>query len=310
MKTFHLVIAFTLATVALVAAETDALKAYYEQQKAEIAPTFVAPALGSGVKIELASGQPRIGILMKIGDGEITVMSESGDTVVYKRQAMKGSTRAQFFAEDYAHLKALEKTREYKEQLFSENMAEEAANTHEGSLSVSAKVEKSSDKTVDKEEKEVKKSGEMREYVTTTKSSIEIQKLNITVSNPTTHPDTYTLEYLFFSEPVAKGQPARKPKKGEEAPAEENVGIKLKDKSAKKITVPARGRQSITLASEPFKVDKVQVAVDGRTGNNAPRESGEESAGYIVILKHGTRVLDMKASAKSYLKEEWLRKFR
>jgi len=308
MKTCRSVIALVMAFGVLCCiAETDALRQYYEKQKAELARTFVAPQLGAEVKVALASGQPRTGLLMKVGEDEITVLSESGDTVVYKRHAMKESTRAQFFAEDHAQMKALEKTRAYKNHLLSENLAAENAHTHEGSLSVSAKVEKSSDKTKDVAENKSKRTGEKRQTTKVTRTSTEVQTLVVTVSNPITHPDTYTLEHYFFSEPVSKGQ--RNPGRGKKASVGENDGITLKAKGSQIVSVPARGRQSVQIQSEPFQVVKVETSTDGYS-HREPRETGEESAGYIVILKHGTRVLDMKASAKSYLNEEWLRKFR
>jgi hypothetical protein len=304
MKPQQTLAALALGTLAMAsAADPGELKAYYETQKEQIAPAFSAPPLGSEIELGLVSGQTRKGILMKLGADAITAMSEAGDTMVYKRHMLNEATRARFFAEDFAHVLALERTREYKRQLLADNLAEEAANTHEGSISVSAKVGKTSEKTVEEDERENKQSGEKFEIRITTRTYTEVQKLDVTVSNPTTHPDTYTLECYFFAEPVSRGQPRREPKDGEGKPGE-NEGIKLQGKTTRTVTVPARSRQTITVESEPFTIEKVEVS-----GNREPRESGEEGAGYLVVLKHGSRVLDRKASAKGYMDTEWLHRF-
>lgn len=294
------------------------LKAYYETQKAEITPTFIAPQLGSEVTIELLSGRARTGILMKLDANELTLMSADGKSAIFKRAALKESSRARFFAADYAHVKAMEKTRAYKQQLLQENLAQEAANTHEARLSVSPKLTKSNRKAEEVTERELKQTGEKRRIVTTTRTDSETLSLNISVANTTTHPDTYTIDYYFFSKSVAKGDetPAEKKKKKKKEQAGETEGlinnqIRLKSKSSRSLTVPARSRESISIASEPFEVQRVEIDNgSGYSGNRAPRITGTESAGYLVVLKHGTTVLDRKASARSYLDEEWLSKIR
>jgi hypothetical protein len=94
------------------------LKAYYEQQKAEIAPSFKAPQLGSEITISLAAGQKRTGILMKLNDSEVSLMTDAG-SVHYKKSALHEISRASLFADDFAHAKAMERTREYKQQVHS-----------------------------------------------------------------------------------------------------------------------------------------------------------------------------------------------
>ncbi len=282
-----------LNLICLSAGAADDLKAYYEQQKAAFAPTFVAPQLGSEVNIKLAAGQPRSGILMKLTADTMALMTDSG-MVSYKRTVLHESSRARFFAEDYAAAKALEKTREYKQQLHLENMAENAAGMHEGRISVSAKLDKKSEKDVEEEDRENEKSGNTTTITTTTRTYTEIQNLQVTIANNTTHPDNYTLEWYFFGK----------------SPVTDSVTVH--DEGTRKVTVEGRKRTQEKVASEPYVVEKVAVnTTSSNSSNNRDArlsESGKESAGWLVILKFGNETMDMKASAKTFMSEEWLSK--
>jgi hypothetical protein len=299
-----------LCALAMVAthAKAEDLKAYYEQQKAEIAPTFTPPKLGSEVSVTLAAGQIRKGILMKLDAEELELITDSGTMVSYKRTAFHESSRADFFAEDYAHAKALEKTREYKQELHLSGIAEEQANNHDGRISVTLKSDKSVDKESEEDEKENENSGVTTTTTTTKRSQTEIDHLKITVANNTTHPDTYTLEYYFFGESVYKSNRDR-----DEEPDDEGK-ISIVDGGTRRVTVDARRRQVEEISSKPFIVEK--VTVDSERSNSDyssdPRitEKGTESAGWIVLLKYGGDILDKKASSNKFLEDEWMNNLR
>ncbi len=105
-RTLCALLACILASV--LTSRADDLKAYYEQQKAEIAPTFKAPELGSDITVTLASGKKRNGILMKLTNTEVSLMTDAG-SVVYKTTALHETSRVQLFADAFAHTKALER---------------------------------------------------------------------------------------------------------------------------------------------------------------------------------------------------------
>ncbi|MDZ8117591.1 hypothetical protein [Pontiella agarivorans] len=302
--TFKLALILTLLVGNAMAA--DDLKTYYENQKAEIRPSFTAPQLGSQVSLRIANGQSRSGILMKLGSDSITLMSETGTTIHYKRSALHETSRAQFFAEDYAHVKALEKTRQYKGELHKNHLAQQAAEIHDGRISVSAKTEKSSDKKVEKEERELKQSGEKRVYTTTTKTYTEQVNLNIDIYNQAVHPDTFSLEYFFFGQRIAKGEQTDK-KDDEVSPGT----LSVKDKGLRKVTIDSRGKKSIKLVSKPFIITKTEVDTGSRySSNREPSVAGNESAGWLVLLLYDGRILDRKASSSTYLSDEWIEKYR
>ena len=305
MNLMKLVLILTVTVCASVRAADD-LKTYYEKQKAELAPTFKAPQLGSQVTVKTAAGQSRTGILMKLDAASISLMTETGN-VSYKRLVLHESSRALFFAEDYAHVKALEMARLYKNDLHKENIAEQAAGIHEGRISVSAKSEKTSDKKVEKEERENKKSGEKRTTTTTTKTYTELQKLKISVANNATHSDSFTLKCIFFSQRISKGSV----KKSEEGADSIPKTIKQQSDSVKKVSVDARGRTSIEISSEPFIVTKTEISTGSSySSNREPVVSGEESAGWLALLMYDAQVMDKKASAKGYLSDEWVNKYK
>jgi hypothetical protein len=267
------------------------LKAYYEQQKAEIAPTFQPPELGSEVSVKTVSSQQRTGILMKLNSDSLSLMTDT-ETLTYKRTALHQSSRITFFAEDYAHEKALEKTREYQQQVHQEKLDKEQANAHEARINVSAKVEKSSDKEVEKDERKNKKTGSTTTTTTTTRTFSEIQNLQITIANNTTHPDTYTLEWYFFAEPVAGGKTT------------------THDSGSRTVTVEARSRVQETASSDKFVSEKVSTerssSAGGSTSDPKTTEKGKKNAGWVVLLKYKDELLDQKASSRKFLEEEWI----
>ncbi|MEE9368815.1 MAG: hypothetical protein V3V05_08115 [Pontiella sp.] len=296
MNTINILLRALLILTVTIASSNAAedLKAYYEEQKVEIVQTFRPPQLGSEVSVKLAIGQARSGILMKLNADSITLMTDT-KMVTYKRTILHESSRAYFFPEDYAHVKALKKTREYKEQLHIEGVAEQQANTHDASLSVSSKLTKKSDRDVEEEERENKKTGNSTTITTTTRTYTQIQNLQITIANNTTHEDFYTLAWYFLGESTAG----------------ENVSIA--DSGTKKVSVNARSRIQEKVSSKPFVVEKVTVsrANSNYSGNKDDKENGmgRESAGWIVIVKYESEIVDKKASSKTYLTDEWINKF-
>ncbi|VGO12857.1 hypothetical protein PDESU_01411 [Pontiella desulfatans] len=307
-QTLLLIIA--LATLAASSMAED-LRAYYEKQKAEFAPLFNAPALGTEVSFKMLSGQERKGILMKLAEDELSVMNETGTTVSIKRTALHESARAVFFAEDFAHVMALEKTQEYKQQLHIEGVAEEQANTHDGRISVIVKSDKSVDKDTEEDENENEKTGATTTTTTTTRSQTEVVNLRVTVANNTTHSDTYTLEWYFFGESVVK----MNSRNGEKTDEEKAAGkVTIFDGGTRKVTVGARARNQETIASKAFVVEKVTVETERSNSDHSgdPRvtESGTESAGWLVLLKYGGTIMDKKASSRKFMEDEWMGQLR
>ena len=302
MKLFKIALILLVASSSTVLAVDD-IKSFYEKQKAELLPAFKAPQMGSQVTIKTAASQSRTGILMKLDSASLSLMTETGNAT-YKRMALHESSRSQLFAEDFAHVKSLEKTRLYKKQLHKENEAERAADFHDGSISVSAKSEKSSDKEVEVEERENKLTGEKRTNTKITRTYTEVQELKITAANNATHSDTFTLKCIFFSQQISKGSTKKNDEDNDSIPKT----IKKQSDSIKQITIDARSRSSIELSSEPFIVTKIEAS-SGYSNRN-PLISGEESAGWLVLLMYDGEILDKKASAKTYLADNWINKYK
>jgi hypothetical protein len=277
------------------------LKVYYEAQKAEILPSFKAPQLGSEVTLKLASGQSRTGILMKLSPVSLSLMTETGNAT-FQRMALHESSRAVFFAEDFAHVAALEKTREYRQEVMKETQAEEQANIHDGRISVSAKNTKTNEKDEKVEETENKRTGEKRKQSTVTRTYGETQQLKITVYNSTAHSDTFSLEWFFFSKNVAKGgtEKEREKDKKDDVP-------KLQNSAKKQVTLDGLAQLEIEINSNPYVVTRTETSTGGNSGRNEPRTTGAESAGWLVLLKYNDEILDKKASAKSYLDDDWIK---
>lgn len=295
MKRIH-ALAYTLAASIFVcpgATRADDLKDYYERQKAEVMPSFKAPEPGSEITIVLMAGQKRTGILMKLNAEEVEIMADAG-SLTYRRGALHESTRTQLFAEDYANAIAIERTRAYKQELLSQQLQEEQGGLHEGSISVTSKVDKTFDKAEENDEKENKQTGDTITITTTTKTTKETQQLAVTVANTTTHSDTYTLAWYFFAEPLADGHAT------------------VHDSDSATITVEARKRIRHNIVSKPFTIVETAVQRENPTYSHTQdptiTKSGQENAGYLVLLKYGDAILDAKASSSTYLSQEWLDK--
>lgn len=178
-------------------------------------------------------------------------------------------------------------------------MAEEQANLHEASLAVSAKVEKSSESESENEDKKSKNSGEINTTTTTTKTRTEVQRLKATITNATTHPDTYTVEWFFL------GKAVKTDDKADESPTT------IHSTDSKKVTVEARKRTFVDIASDPFVIQKIETnRSSGYSGDARIKESGVENEGWIVRLKYGSEILDQKASSSIFASDEWTSKLR
>ncbi|MDF7806004.1 hypothetical protein P4E94_01045 [Pontiellaceae bacterium B12219] len=296
-KTLTTAIALALCTAALAAED---LKGYYEAQKTALRSQFSPPQLGSQVTFRLASGQSRTGILMKLSPDSLSLMSETGNAT-FQRMALHESSRTVFFAEDFAHVSALEKTREYRNKQRAASLAEEQANIHDGRISVSAKTTKTNEKDEKVEEKENQRTGEKRKHSTITRTYSETQHLKIAVFNSTAHPDSFTLEWYFFSKNVSKGgtEKERENDKKDDTP-------KLQNSAKKQVTLEGLTQLEIEMNSSPFVMTRIEKYTGGNTGRNEPRTTGEENAGWLVLLKYNGEILDKKASAKSYLGDDWI----
>jgi hypothetical protein len=227
---------------------------------------------------------------MKLNHTEVSLMTDAG-SVIYKKTALHDSSRTLLFAEDYAHNKALERTRAYKQQLHAEGVKEQLAGTHAGSISVTSKVEKKSGKEIDEDKND--QTGTIRS-TTTTKNKHETQKLTVKISNITTHPDTYTLAWAFFAKPITGGD------------------VSIHDNGSEDITVEARQRAQHAITAKMLTATETTIDQNSSNSKNPKdpkvKKSGQKPAGYVVVLKHGDTVLDKKASSSTYLSDGWLEK--
>ncbi len=256
-------------------AHAEDLRAYYEQQRAEIAPTFQAPEPGTEFSIALTSGKKIHGTLVKLTHTEVTLMTDTGE-VTHPNSALAKSSRAKLFADDYAKAEARKRTMAHKKELEIEALA----NIHDGRISVSSKTKTDLDS--------IKKKG--GKTTTTTKTKNVVVELTITTRNKTTHPDTYQLEWFVFSR-------------------RQDREITTHDHGTEETTVAAGRSLEHLINAKP--ITTVTTSKSGKNGKKKPKkDSGEKKAGYLVLLKHGDTILDKQASSKTFLTDAWLEKAR
>lgn len=264
-------------------AQSEDLKAYYEKQKAEIAPTFTAPAIGAEITITLVDGQAHTGVIKQLTEIGVQILSDETYVTCKKRELSEASC-VQLFAEDYAHAMAIKRTRAYKR-----GHAERVhLNTHKGSLSVKSSTQRASDLSQDKTEK-TKESGGSMETESTAFS--RVNRLTMSIVNRTTHPDTYTLVWYFFVQEIGT----------------DNVAIHNSESEE----IRMEGRQKITrkVMSKPYdssKVTKSWISCPTCSTSDT-KTTGLEEQGYLVLLMCGDEILDKKASSKRYLNVDWLK---
>jgi hypothetical protein len=126
---------------------------------------------------------------------------------------------------------------------------------------------------------------------TCTKTKSETPTLAVTISNTTTHPDTYRLEWYSYAKLPTGDR------------------IITNDSGSENITVGARNscKEFITPTTMTLTETTVEQEFDdGGTSDPRITETGRINAGYLVLLKHGDTILDKKASSKNYLADEWL----
>ena len=163
--------------------------------------------------------------------------------------------------------------------------------THAGRLSVICKVEKDSDRNEEETERPNRITGDIVIITTCTKTKSETPALAVTISNNTTHPDAFTLEwYSYATLPGGKN-------------------IITNDSGSENITVAARGRCKESITPRTMTLTETTVEIEYANGDvSDPKitETGRIYAGYLMLLKHGDTILDKKASSKNYLTDQWI----
>jgi len=269
-----------------------------EMIRAQLRERFQAPDTGSEITVRMAVGTTRTGIMTALTEDSVTLQIGKM-SLTYKSSALHKKTRYILFADDYADARLGEHMRKLQLQRHlqhAESRQDDAQKhipevKHEGRIAVLSKVAKKSDRDVKEEEKVGKKTGETRTITTTTKTRSETPKLTVTIYNPTTHQDTYTLEWYCFA----------KPSHGDR--------ITARDRGTEKITVGSRKRVRHDIIAKAMVTRETTVDRENANGHSQDpyvSETGEECAGYLVLLKHGDIILDRKASSKKYLTNEWL----
>lgn len=258
-------------------ANAEDYRAYYEKQKAGLKKTFVAPAVGSEVKLLLLDGEEYTGSLKQLTEGGVQILSDE-ITLSFRKHELDKTTCVRLFAEEYAHAVALEKTRAYKKNGGAKPVK------HIAVLNVKDKVERSIEKEGSEEETD---SGTwLREL--TTKTSI--QNLEISVANMTSHPDTFTLAWYFFSEEI------------------DGEGIRIHSQGSEIIEIGSKKKLKRSVKSDEYiarrKTDNF-VACCGKATDNEKKD-GLDDKGYLVVVKCGDKVIARKASSKAYLNVDWV----
>lgn len=261
----------TVTLLSAFSAQSENLRAYYEQQKIEIVSTFQAPEPGTKLTIVLVSDGEIQGTLVKLTDTELTLMTPEGETL-YPQTALTKSSRTKLFAADYADAEARKRTLLRKKEL----QTEVAANTHKGQITVSAKTETDIDSTKEKK----------KNKTTTTKTKSVVMELTITTRNKTSHTDTYQLEWFVFSRSVNDRE------------------ITTHDSGVEEITVEAGKPLTHKIKAKP--ITEITVAKEDKK----PQVSGDKKAGYLVLLKHGDTILNKQSNSKTFLTDAGIEKAR
>jgi len=266
------------------------LKAYYEREKKALVSTFSKPELGSTITVTLLDGQEKTGKIKQLTKNGVQLLSE-GALVTFSRHKLKKESCAQLFAEDYAEVEALKRTRAYKRSLSAS--LKSMKQPHRGSLSVGVKTKKdeTNDRTID--------NGDDGTMTKETKKLNRVQELTISVLNPNARPEEYTLEWYFFAQQVKK-------EKGIEVGDHKFV---ILDQGSAEIKLGARQKVKRKVSSGECILTKTTFDFEACCGRSTVTqyEKGQEMKGYLVILKSGDKVLARKASSKRYLKPDWVK---
>ena len=263
-----------------VPAQSEDLKAYYEKQKAEIAPTFTAPELGSEVTVVLLDGQERTGVLKQLTDNGVQLLSD-GTLVTFRKHELLEGSCPHLFADDYAHVEAIKRTRVYK-QGHAKRVRD---NIHEASLSVSTKNKKSSSSETEN------KDAEAGSWDINTKTRNMVKTLVVSIANRTTHADSYTLKWYFFAQDLDQNS------------------IVIQSLGSEKIELEGKQRVKREIVSKEYTTETITrnwVACCGKS-TSSQEKKGVQERGYLVLLKCGDEVVARQASSKSYLDPDWLK---
>ena len=165
-----------------------------------------------------------------------------------------------------------------------------AEQIHRASLSVKAETERTRDKTKVVDEKE--------NSTVTTVSDIETETcaLELEVSNTADRNDTYQLEWYFISKKTS---------------ASGDDGLVIFDHGKSPITLDAGASTVKKAESKPFiftikNVESENKAFSRGTGMQRQTRSGDEYAGYIVLVRIDGEVIEKESNSSQFLKDEWL----
>ncbi|MCF7847926.1 MAG: hypothetical protein K9M45_03670 [Kiritimatiellales bacterium] len=268
---------------AIVSAADDGLTEYYEAQKAKLLTEFKAPEIDSSITITFATKNTRTGILKELSADSVTIQTEVAP-ITYPKTALDMRTRTILFAEDYAHIYAAHKTRQIKRQNYAAMKAVDREQNVEVFHCARLNIYDNLDKQLDtKSAKNTREATETQTY-----------NLDITLTNPTPHDDTYTLEWYFFSRSLGKS-------KGEP---------KISDKGSKEFTVAAQKNIKYTVLSKPV-VNKESKKSSSRnnnsnrgSGNSKKTVSGTEYCSYVVLVRHNGEIIAKESNQRALLKDD------
>ena len=262
-------------------AQAEDLRTYYEQQKLELAKTFVAPEAGAEITLVLLDGEEKSGVIRHLSETGVQILSDNA-LVTFRKHELDEASCAQLFADEYAHVEAIKRTRAHKQG----SAVRTQRNTHQGKLSVLTEVER--DGTRDVKNKD-HTDGATTE--TETKTQTEVRNLKISVANRMAHPDTYTVKWYFFAQDMNKDS------------------IYIQSRGSKEIQLKGREQVKHTISSEGCTTKKVArnyTACCGKS-TSSEKKSGVMERGYLVVLKCGDEVLSREASSKHYLDPDWVK---
>lgn len=260
--------------------QAEDLKAYYEQQKLEIAKTFVAPEAGTEITLVLLDGKEKSGVIRHLSDTGVQILSDNA-LATFRKHELDEATCAQLFAEEYAHAEAIKRTRAHKRGA----SARAKTNTHSASLSVISKNKRTSFNETENEEVEE------GAWNIETKKRNEVKTLSISVANRTSHPDTYTLKWYFYEQEVGKDN------------------ITIQSRGSEEISLNGQQAVKRKIVSKEYVAKTVTrnwLACCGKS-SSSQKKSGKQERGYLVVLKCGDKVLARKASSKLYLDPDWVK---
>lgn len=135
---------------------------------------------------------------------------------------------------------------------------------------------------------------------TSEKMELEYQRyeLAIEISNLISEEDTFELSWYFIRAPLNK-------KGGKGAPV-------LAEKGADTITVGGRQKVVHEVTSGELSFSEVQQTKPDKRNRNQSISTkeirGDVYEGYVVLLRHGSEIIDKKASDRDFLSDEWLQK--